>query len=91
VEWNDNRLTFSNLKENSALNVLSIDEYDFIWKPHLIFLNMEMNNREEQVAPQILASINNFSESYNSTYTDLYSAKLFDGSKNNLYLQTSFR
>ena len=91
VEWNDNRLTFSNLKENSALNVLSIDEYDIIWKPHLIFLNMEINNREEQVVPQILASINNFSESYNSKYTDLYSAKLFDGSKNNLYLQTSFR
>jgi hypothetical protein len=52
---------------------------------------MEMNDLEEQVQPQVFASINNLSEHNLSDYTDLYGAKLFDGSKTNLYLQTLFR
>ena len=37
LEWYENRANYYNLKDNSALNVLTYDELALMWIPYTIF------------------------------------------------------
>ena len=37
LEWYENRANYYNLKDNSALNVLTYDELALMWIPYIIF------------------------------------------------------
>ena len=39
--WLDQRLHFFNLKNDSYLNIITIDEADLIWYPVVVFLNTQ--------------------------------------------------
>jgi hypothetical protein len=41
LNWRDLRLSFTNLKEKVAVNTLSQEEYEGVWRPFLIYANME--------------------------------------------------
>ena len=43
LQWKDNRLTFNNLKEETYLNALSVDEIDSIWMPWVIYENTDQS------------------------------------------------
>ena len=37
IEWYEYRAKYYNIKENSALNVLSVSEMRMLWMPYIIF------------------------------------------------------
>jgi hypothetical protein len=41
LDWYDTRLTFLNLKSKAAVNTLGEEEYQAIWRPLIIYSNME--------------------------------------------------
>jgi hypothetical protein len=91
LEWYDSRLTFLNLKNISELNVLGEHDYNLIWKPKLIFVNMEKKDLEESILPQIFIKTQSLND-YNPTdYTELYSAKRYSGSMMTIHWYTEFR
>jgi hypothetical protein len=91
MEWCDSRLTFLNLKNISKLNVLSEYEYSLIWKPKIIFVNMEKKDLEESIQPQIFIKTQSLNE-YNLTdYTSLHSSKRYSGSMMTIHWYTEFR
>jgi hypothetical protein len=41
LKWYDPRLSFYNLKEKASLNILSEEEYEALWRPLVIYRNIE--------------------------------------------------
>ena len=59
------------------MNVLDDEEYSSIWKPKLIFGNMEKKDFEEILQPQINIHTDDI-ESFNfSNYDSLYNSKMY--------------
>jgi hypothetical protein len=89
--WFDSRLEFFNLKENSGLNVLDEAEFSAIWKPKIIFLNMERKNFEAPVPEQIMVPMDPSRSYHLADYDSLNSSKIYNGSSNAIYLTKEFR
>jgi hypothetical protein len=91
MEWCDSRLTFLNLKNVSELNVLGDYEHNLIWKPKVIFLNIEKKNLEETIQPLIMVKTQNLNMYDLAEYTALYSSKRYSGSTMTIHWYTEFR
>ena len=91
LEWEDPELNFINLKNSSDMNVLDDEEYSIIWKPKLIFCNMEKKDFEEILQPQINIWTDDI-ESFNfSNYESLYNSKIYNGDNIILWWFSEFR
>ncbi len=92
LEWFDSRLTFWNLKPSTELNLLGKAEYDGVWRPVILFVNMEKQEYDESFPPQIVVTTGSNLNSYQlADYTSLRSSKLYNGSVMGMRWNTEFR
>jgi len=91
LEWYDSRLTFMNLKIQKEFNVLSDSEYSLIWKPRVIYVNMETKDTEESLPPQITIHLNKLDTFSLANYNSLYSSRLYNGSNITIHWNRDFR
>ena len=92
IEWYDTRLTFLNLKEeNPELNVLDDSEFASIWKPKVIFVNMEQKSYEDSIPEQITIHMNSSKSHQLADYGSLYSSRKYNGSQNIINFYKEFR
>jgi hypothetical protein len=91
LEWYDSRLTFMNLKIQKEFNVLSDSEYSRIWKPRVIYVNMETKDTEESLPPQITIHLNKLDTFSLANYNSLYSSRLYNGSNITIHWNRDFR
>ena len=91
LEWHDSRLTFLDLNTNPDFNVLEDNEFSDIWKPELIFINVEQKDFEYSIKPHIRISMD-ASEIFNfADYTSVSSAKLYPGNTSIIRWYSEFR
>ena len=78
MEWNDNRLTMQNLKDDIQLNILTNEERNEIWIPIVIFDN---NNENERFILDDKASlvVRKEENGYANTFKDLDAAEIYYG------------
>ena len=85
LTWRDPRLLYHNLKRNSNLNVLSLDEQLSIWTPTIILSNTkakESITQDSKSLTKVLANTN-----FSHTVTDISNVQniyVFDGGENDL-------
>ena len=84
LEWADDRLRFLNLRANRVQNSLSADEAAEIWQPALILDNVELTDYDLNVAPAVTAVRNESYGFYLTGLSELYNARVYDGSANRL-------
>ena len=85
LSWLDSRMSFNNLKNDTAQNVLSPKKKAMIWLPKLVFLNTEHRpkvslNEETQIMVKKLGGFEL------STISELENIQLYSGSDNPLIL-----
>ena len=84
-EWKDPGLTYHNLKKNSNLNVLSLEEQDLIWAPKLILSNTKATETITKDKDTLIKVVANSKFSYTSS--DISSTQniyIFEGEKNKI-------
>ena len=91
LEWYDSRLTFLDLKSKTVLNKLEDTEFDLIWTPDIIFVNIEKKDFEYSVKSQVTI-IMNASQKYDlADYSSLYSSKIYNGNSSKINWRSDFR
>ena len=88
VDWLDTRLTFVNLKPN-AVNSLSQEEYEAVWRPVLIYTNMEPTLSKLVEEPGII--VKRVEQSRLSGMDRVDRAETFSGSYNSLQWSETIR
>ena len=91
LTWFDSRLQFLNLKEISASNTLTSEEYMDIWKPKVTFRNSEVWRYELNRGPLVFAIHNNLTQIQYSNADSLKNSLVFTGNSNNLTLAMDVR
>ena len=62
--WQDPRLQYFNLKNDSDLNIVAPREAEMIWYPHVIFLNTQNNDQSV-----VIQFVFNFKNEFNIIFT----------------------
>ena len=86
LSWFDSDLNFLNLHRETSLNLLTEEESQFIWRPELYFQDINIFDREQNEAENVLVK----NEDYNYTTTDLEivsNERLYSG-KTNILVQS---
>jgi hypothetical protein len=91
LEWFDNRLHFVNLRPNHVQNSLKADEAASIWQPQLIFDNIELTEFDLNVEPAINVVRNESFVFYLNDLSEIYNARVYDGSANRLFWSETVR
>jgi hypothetical protein len=89
LSWVDPRLMYVNLKDKAALNSLSHEEYEAIWRPRLIYLNMEPTPSRLVVDPVIV--VHRQGPRGWSSIERVNRAETFRGSENSLQWSETMR
>jgi hypothetical protein len=91
VLWNDFRVNYLDLWYEYALNSISKEEMDLIWRPTLNFDNAELDLFDYNIKPQIFIVYNMSTTSTKASPSQLYKAVIFNGAENNFYLRSIIR
>lgn len=84
LEWFDDRLHFLNLRPNRVENQLTADEASAVWLPQLILDNVELTDFDLHVGPSVTVVRNESYEFYLTALSEIYNARVYDGSANRL-------
>ena len=93
LRWKDNRATYYNLKPDSYLNALSLEEINSLWLPLVVYVNtdQQLTTRlgwvnEWKTNVNVLRE-GNFTRNWQGDLDETY---LFKGSKNSLVMTQSY-
>ena len=93
LRWRDNRATYYNLKPDSYLNALSLEEINSLWLPLVVYVNtdQQLTTRlgwvnEWKTNVNVLRE-GNFTRNWQGDLDETY---LFKGSKNSLVMTQSY-
>ena len=91
ITWLDGRLTFNNLRDNFALNVIDTDERQKLWLPFLVFQNTKKMSSTiaSDDKTNILTVVKERSSSQESLKS-LYENKVYMGNQNHMRLSTMY-
>ena len=93
LRWKENRATFYNLKRESYLNALSMDEIDTLWLPLVIYLNTDQQETTRLgccVEWSTNVNVNREGNFRRSGFDFLDETELFDGEENSLIMTQSY-
>jgi hypothetical protein len=91
MEWNDSRITFLNLKEKAELNMLVEEESSLIWKPEVVFVNMEQKDFEYSVNAQVTIYLDQSNNYSLADYSELISSKMYNGNMSKIHWCSELR
>jgi len=90
IEWYEYRAKYYNIKENSALNVLSVSEMRMLWMPYIIFENTDLNEAvsiEEVDSKTFITREGNFTR---AGLENVDEAEIFEGAENKITLTQTY-
>ena len=93
LEWKENRATYYNLKQESYLNALSMDEINTLWLPLVIYLNTDQQDTTRLgccVEWSTNVNVNREGNFTRSGYEVLDESELFKGEENSLIMTQSY-
>jgi Neurotransmitter-gated ion-channel ligand binding domain/Low-density lipoprotein receptor domain class A len=91
MEWNDPRITFLNLKEKPELNMLVEEESALMWKPEVVYVNMEQKDFEYSVSAQVTIYTDPSNNYTLADYSELISSKMYNGSRSRIHWNSEWR
>ena len=90
LSWNDSRLDYTNLNEETGLNLLSEDEKEKIWKPVVIFTNTNEKHKTK-VDSETDIQIQKHGKATFTKTSNPENAKLYNGDGNPIIMQRYYR
>ena len=90
LSWTDQRLQFNNLKVESNLNSMSLEEKAAIWTPRIIFRNTELRDgvKNDEKSSVTIARLGDFEVAKDDT---LDNTVIFEGSENPITLARAYK